>query len=181
MPMGWSVEDGEPVSPWTALDDWSWPGPETRVGDVRCSKTPRPALEAGPEVQLVVEQILPDQVTRIEFLPKELPEAFRAGFERVNPYGDGKFRVVVANIGERSVTVPALLTDGTDISWTDSLIVLCELGHPEGDWRPSLLPGAGSVTSPQGVTLKPSESVDTAIDVMELADIAWPTTMSGPV
>ncbi|MGE3809076.1 MAG: RNA polymerase sigma factor, partial [Gemmataceae bacterium] len=59
-PIGWTLEAGKVVSPWASLGEKAkLPGLE---GNRACAKTGRPALLAGPDVEMVVERIMPKQV-----------------------------------------------------------------------------------------------------------------------
>jgi hypothetical protein len=153
--VGWSMDEkGRVVSPWAALGARAWPkdvaDPRLK-SDVTCSTCSRPALRAGPGLVLSVEQV-----------PPKNPQKFR------NDYGDGQFKVTLTNPLDKPVDVPALLTDGKQVFWADSLVVI------EGA-TPHLLPGAGALTRDvTPVHLDAGQSVSTVIDTLPLNGIRWP-------
>lgn len=104
LPMGWSLVNGKPVSPWAATGA-KWPGKAAE--GVVCDKTGRPALLAAPGLDIKVEQVIPEK--RHEFR---------------NPFGDGEFKITVTNTTKAPLVVPALLTRGNDILWDASLVVV---------------------------------------------------------
>ena len=153
-PVGWRFEAGRPVSPFAALGDRAWPKDAPAGAKLRCARTGRPALPAGPDVTLKVERI-----------PAEEP------IPHVNPYGDGKFRITVTNTAKTEVRCPALLTVRRDgepkILWADSLVLLCR-------GKPYVLPGAGAVTKDvQPARLAAGQSVSTVVDVLAVPGIPW--------
>jgi len=155
LPIGWERTDGKPVSPWAAAGK-PCPAPKADAGAVACAKSGRPAASCGPAITFTVEKIIP------------------AGFKEFrNPYGDGKFRVSVANASDKAVTVPALFTDGKQVLWASSLVIL----GPDGASPDSvfLLPadaGAGDEIKP--VTLQPGERLDAEVNTLRLQGVSWP-------
>lgn len=151
LPLGWSRQDGKLISPWAARGEHAWLKEETRSAEPRCTKTGRPALMAGAGISLKVEQVIP-----------------KDAHEFKNPFGDGQFTVTVTNTGKEAVTVPALVKDGDEIRWHDSLVVLYQD-------QPLLLPRTKPLDNPVAVKLSPGESVSTVIDAMLLDnDPMWP-------
>ena len=109
LPIGWANDGGEVVSPWASRGaDW-WPADAQLKADFQCATSGRPALLAGDGIEVKVEQVP----------PKNLQE-FK------NPFGDGQFKVTVTNTGKMGLTVPALIKDGDDIRWHDSLVIMCQ-------------------------------------------------------
>ena len=155
LPVGWSLNDaGEPLSPWAAIGKGTWPEDvsDTRLrSTVTCAVTGRPALLAGPGITLTVEQV-----------PPKVKEQY------VNPFGDGQFTVTVTNTTDKPVAVPPLLTQGWQVLWSDSLVII------EGN-RPRLLPTRTALTkSIQPVVLGPGQSVSTVVDTLVLEGVSWP-------
>lgn len=151
LPLGWASEGGKVVSPWASRGaDW-WPDDAMLKADFRCAKSGRPALLAGDGIEVKVEQVP----------PKNLQE-FK------NPFGDGQFKITVTNTGKMGLTVPALIKDGDEIRWHDSLVIVCQN-------QPYLLPSTAPLKNPQAVELAPGESVSTTIDTLLLGDdVPWP-------
>ncbi|MCG3179916.1 MAG: hypothetical protein BIFFINMI_02266 [Phycisphaerae bacterium] len=156
LPLAWTMDGkGEAISPFADLGDKAWPKAVDYkfqpAGGVKCSKTGRPALLAGADVSIRVEQV-----------PAAKLEKFK------NPYGDGKFTVVVTNNGKAAVEVPALLTDGKAILWADSLVIV-ERG------KAHLLPGAGAAGKDvRPVKLEPGQGVAAEVNTLTLKGISWP-------
>src|SRR5262249_19601315 len=76
--------------------------------------------------------------------------------------GDGEYRITVKNLTDKSVTVPALLSDGKAPLWEESLAILCQ-----GKVYPA--PGAkGVAKAPRPTVLKPGESVSRVVNVVRL-------------
>lgn len=151
LPIGWSQRDGKLISPWAARGEGYWPQDAKLSAELKCEQTGRPALLAGSEITIQVEQV-----------PPKDKQEFK------NPFGDGLFTVTVTNTGKTAATVPALITDGEEIRWHESLVILCRD-------QPLLLPSTGPLKSPTAVELKPGESVSTTIDTLLLSDeVQWP-------
>jgi hypothetical protein len=150
LPIGWTIDNGEPISPWAVLGDKAWPKDAKKSEGPVCSKTGRPASRVPAEATYTVEQVLPP--ARQEFK---------------NPYGNGEFKVSVGNPTEKELEIPALLTDGKKILWADSVLAFY------GD-QPKILPGAGKATSLEPVRLKPGETVSGIVDVLPLDGISYP-------
>jgi len=151
LPLGWRVEDDKPISPWAGLPGGGW---QTTDGDqkpLRCSRTGRPALMAGPGVSLNVEPVPP--VKEIKW---------------TNPDGDGEYKITVTNTTDQPIRVPSLLTDGEQILWEESLVILCQdKAYP--------CPAAKGVTqTPAAVELKPGQSVSTVVNALRLEGPEWP-------
>ena len=150
LPLGWRMEAGKPVSPWAALGKKAWGG-DAAGAVIVCSKSGRPALMAGPGVSLQVEHVPPAK-----------------DIQWTNPDGDGEYKITVTNTTDKPVTVPALLTDGKNIVWENSLVVLCQR-------KPYVCPGfrenAGKL---QPAVLKPGESVSGVVNALRLDGPEWP-------
>src|SRR5512134_2062976 len=86
VPLGWKIEEGKPVSPWAAKK-LEWPKEAAIKAEAVCSKTSRPALQAG-SAQIAVEQVLPEKIKEFD-----------------NPYGDGVFKVTVSNPTDKPLVV----------------------------------------------------------------------------
>ncbi len=150
LPLGWRVDRGQPISPWAELGKQAWQG---EVGDAKvvCSKSGRPALSAGAEVLLEVEHVPP--VREVQWS---------------NPDGDGEYKITVSNPTKKPLVVPALLTDGKDILWANSIAILCQgRAYPCPDFKPN----AGPL---KPVTLQPGESVSGVVNALKLQGPEWP-------
>ena len=153
LPAGWTVKDGKLVSPWATLgkDAWSIPGGAGDMKGLRCSATGRPVLLAGAEVALTVNAVPP--VKAIQW---------------TNPDGDGEYKITITNKSDKPVEVPALLTDGKDILWNESIVIECQ-------GKSYVVPGSKGVSSVvKAATLKPGESVSTVINALKLQGPQWP-------
>jgi hypothetical protein len=66
------------------------------------------------------------------------------------------------------VTEPALLSDGKNVLWNESLAIICQKKvYP--------IPGAtGLKAKPQPLVLKPGEAVSTVVNVFKLQGPDWP-------
>lgn len=151
VPLGWVVREKKLVSPWASLGEKSWQAKSDGKVEVRCSVTGRPGFMAGPGVELIVEKAPP----KVEFKFK-------------NPDGDGEYKVTVKNWTEKTIEVPALLTDGKDVLWNESLVLICQ-------GKSYALPDAkGAPDGVKAVSLKPGESVSTTIQALKLEGPAYP-------
>jgi RNA polymerase sigma factor (sigma-70 family) len=151
LPLGWTLEGGRPLSPWVGLGTAAWPKGAKAGPEPVCRATARPALLAGADIEITTKQVLPAAVN-----PNR------------NPYGDGRFTVTVTNRGAKAVAVPALLSDGKNILWEDSLVVL-DVSTETNHGTPCFLPGAGKAgkaKAVQAVVLQPQESVSATVDVL---------------
>ncbi len=154
LPAGWTVKDGKLVSPWATLGKDAWSIPGGAPGDVkalRCIATGRPVLLAGANVALTVTPVPPKQA-----------------IQWTNPDGDGEYTITVTNKSDQPVEIPALLTDGKDILWNESLVIECQN-------KSYVVPGSKGVSnSVKPTTLKPGESVSTVINALKLQGPEWP-------
>jgi len=152
LPLGWTIVDDKPVSPWAALGPKAWPkGAKGEPGRPMCAKTGRPALLAGKGVRLTVAPVPPKK--KIKW---------------TNPDGDGEYTITVTNTTDKPLAVPCLLSDGGKILWDDSLVILCQ-----GTARPA--PGAKGVAGkPVPTTLKAGQSVSTVVNAFRLTNVKWP-------
>lgn len=151
LPLGWRLEDDQPVSPWSGLPGDGWKSVGVDQKPLRCVRSGRPALMAGANVTLGVEPVPP--VKEIKW---------------TNPDGDGQYRVTVTNSSDQTIRIPALLTDGQTILWDESLAIICQSkAYPA--------PGARGVTRPvQSVELAAGQSVSTVVNALRLDGPDWP-------
>ena len=85
-----------------------------------------------------------------------------------NPDGDGEFRLTVKNTTDKQVTVPALLTDGKEVLWKESLLIVCQ-------GKTYTIPGSKGVrANPRPVVLEPGKSVSTVVNALTLSGPEWP-------
>lgn len=151
IPLGWSFADGKLISPWAQLGSAAWPADAPTTGVMTCSKTGRPALLVGANVQLDVELVPP-----------------KKAIKWTNPDGDGEYKITVTNTAGKPVEVPALLFDGKQILWNESIVILCQN-------RAYMVPGAkGIATVPKPATLQPGQSVSTVVNALALKGPEWP-------
>lgn len=151
LPLGWRLEDDQPVSPWAELPGDGWKNSAAEPKPLRCVRSGRPALMAGANVTLAVEHVPP--VKEIQW---------------TNPDGDGQYKVTVTNSSDQPIRIPALLTDGQRILWDESLVIICQ-----GKAYPA--PGAKGVTSPvQSAELAAGQSVSTVVNALRLDGPEWP-------
>jgi len=145
LPLGWTVREGKLLSPWAT-------GGKAGKGEgVACSVTGRPALHVGSGVGVSVESVPP-----------------KVAFQFKNPDGDGEYKITVKNLTDADRTVPALLTDGKDIRWADSVVLRCE-------GKTYTLPGStGDVGGLKPVVLKPGEAVSGTVNAFVMDGPAWP-------
>jgi hypothetical protein len=144
-PMGWTIKDNKLVSPWAVL------GKGGKADGIACSVTGRPVLVAGDAVSFRAEPV---------------PPAVKLKYG--NPDGDGEFKLTVKNETGKEVEVPALLTNGKEILWNESIVIRCQdKNYP--------LPGStGSVKGLKPVVLKPGESVSGKVHAFALNGPEWP-------
>lgn len=153
IPLGWRIGQDQVLSPWAFLRDKAWqPTPKLKAKDApRCAITGRPALLCGPGASLTVKNVPP---------PREVKFA--------NPDGDGEYRITVKNETDKTLSIPALLTDGRQVLWAESLVIHCQ-------GKVYAVPGAQGVSGPvHPVELKPGESVSTVINALRLNGPDWP-------
>lgn len=144
-PMGWTIKGGKLVSPWAKV------GAPNKAEGVACSVTGRPVLLVGDTVRFSVEPVEP--VKKVEF---------------ANPDGDGEFKLIVKNVSDREVEVPAVLTDGKSIRWNEAIVII-------SDGNVLTLPGAtANLTGLKPVVLKPRETVTGKIHTFAVPGINWP-------
>lgn len=149
VPLGWKIVDGKPVSPWAAKN-LAWPKDSALKAEVICSRTARPALQAGGAT-IAVEQVKPDVVKKYQ-----------------NPFGDGVFKVTITNPTDKPLVVPALLSDGKDILWADSLVFMVA-------GQAFTLPPSGKLDAKvESITLKPNQSISADINTLHLKGVSWP-------
>jgi len=151
VPVGWTVSEGQLVSPWAVLGQKAWPAGRPGQAPFVCGKTGRPGLQAGPGLAFTVEPVPPKV---------KLPYG--------NPDGDGEYQVTVKNVTDEPVTVPALLSDGKRPLWNESLVIVCQK-------KVYTAPGARGVAGAVGATtLKAGESVSGVVNVLGLKGPEWP-------
>lgn len=151
LPLGWSMNGSKAVSPWEELGEKAWPKDAPRGTGLICSKTGRPALLVPEGIEVKSEQVKP--AVEVKF---------------ANTYGDGEFKFTVTNTTKKDIEVPALLTDGKEIRWADSLVVIAE------GKRILTLQGAGKATTLKSVTLKANESVSTVFNALSWKEVEYP-------
>jgi hypothetical protein len=149
LPIGWTIADGKPLSPWAQVDGYRWPA---KVDQDACSKTARPPLKA-PGIAFKVEPVI-------------IPEHQK---KWTNPDGDGLFKITVTNPTDKPLTVPALLQLEGEIQWDQSMLLL----YPRD--QVTTLPGAAKLSKPLApVVLQPGQSVSTTINVLKIQGPQWP-------
>jgi len=143
-PLGWTIKDGKLVSPWASV------GKPAQASGVVCFVTGRPVLVAG-DVRFSVEAMPPAKVIKFG-----------------NPDGDGEYKLIVKNDTANEIEVPALLTDGKNIRWNESIVIRCQnKTYP--------IPGStGDVAGLKPVVLKPGESVTGTTHALALQGPDWP-------
>jgi hypothetical protein len=149
LPIGWKLNGENAVSPWDA----AWPEASElgQDAELQCETTGRPALLAGPGVQLDLEPVPPAEEIRW-----------------TNPDGDGEYKLTVTNTTDEPLTIPALLCDGDEILWEESLVVLCQE-------KTYVCPGYDAVpASVSSVELAPGESVSMVVNALRLEGPEWP-------
>ncbi len=152
VPAGWRWADGKPVSPWASLGAKAWPKDGPKLADVTCGECGRPALFVGDGITLTVEQV-----------PAKNPQKFKNDM-----YGDGAFKITLKNTTTKDATVPAVLTDGKEVLWADSVLFL----HQD---KPLVLPTAGKVTKgSKPLSLKAGESASGEVNSLLLDGVPWP-------
>lgn len=152
VPAGWTWEKDKPVSPWAELKEKAWPKDGPKLADVVCGKCGRPALMVGDGVEVTVAQV-----------PAKNPQKFKNDM-----YGDGTFKITVKNATKKDVTVPAVLTNGKDVLWADSVLFLYKD-------KPLVLPTAGKVTKDtKPLELKAGEEVSGEVNALLLDGVEWP-------
>ncbi len=151
VPLGWSIGAEGLVSPWSTLEQPSWPAEARAEGPWACIKTGRPVLLAGEQVKMTVEPVPP--VKEVEFS---------------NPDGDGEFKITLTNTGKEAATIPALLKQGDEILWRESLVIVCQ-------GKGYAVPGAAGVKAEtEPVQLAAGESLSTTVNVLGLDGPEWP-------
>ncbi len=150
IPVGWTMEKGKLLSPWAELKDKAWAGKKSKA-KYACAVTGRPALLVGEGVEFKVEKVKPKVQRRFG-----------------NPDGDGEYKITVRNTSKKAVKVPALLNDGKNILWRESLVLICQgkvYPHPEA---------RGVQTPTKATVLKPGQSVSTVVHALKLKGPMWP-------
>jgi hypothetical protein len=86
----------------------------------------------------------------------------------MNPDGDGEYRLTVTNTTDKPLAVPALLTDGKEILWDNSVVIRCQD-------KTYTLPGyRKNVSKLEPVMLKPGEHVSGVVNILSLDGPQWP-------
>ena len=154
LPLGWTVADGQPISPWAGLGKNAWSGQlpaDAGRPAILCQKSGRPALLAAPAAVWTVEAVPP--IVAIQW---------------TNPDGDGEYKLTLTNPTDKPLTIPALLTQDGKILWRESIVILCQdRAYP----CPGSRGVAGKVAS---LVLKPKESVSTVVNALALQGPEWP-------
>ncbi len=152
VPLGWMREGGRLISPWAALGGAAWPADQKApAGAAACDKTGRPALRAGPDVTFDAAPVPP-----------------KVDIKWTNPDGDGEYRITVTNTTDKPLAVPALLSSGGHVLWTESLLIICQ-------GKTYLCPGSRGVSGKvTPTTLQAHQSLSTAVNVLALQGPQWP-------
>jgi RNA polymerase sigma factor (sigma-70 family) len=151
VPPGWTIQQGRLLSPWAKLGAKAWPAEAKGKGPLVCAETGRPCLLVGDGVELTAEPLPP--TVKLQF---------------GNPDGDGEYRITLKNTTDKPVTIPALLSDGTNILWDESMVILCQN-------KVYTVPGAKGVAKPvQPTVLKPGESISGVVNALKLQGPEWP-------
>jgi hypothetical protein len=152
LPLGWRTTDGKAISPWANLGAEAWPKSAGNLGaETTCSVTGRPALLCGEGIEFTVG-----------------PVASKKPIQYTNPDGDGEYRLTVTNTTDKPLSVPALLTDGKEILWDNSVVVRCQD-------KTYTLPGyRKGLEKLESVTLKPGEHVSGVVNILSLEGPRWP-------
>lgn len=149
IPAGWTIQDGKLISPWASLGKAAWPEPAKE--GLRCSVTGRPVLNAGAGITFTVAPVPP--VKDVQW---------------ANPDGDGEYRITIANPTDKAIDVPALLTDGKEILWAESLVIVCQE-------KTYTIPGSKGVPGAvKPVQLEAGKSVSTVVNALKLQGPSWP-------
>jgi hypothetical protein len=161
LPLGWSINDGQLVSPWAAPDDKTHvdaPEPSVPRASYFCGRTGRPAWLTAPGLEL-----------RIEKLSKAAPKA--------GVTDAAEFRIELTNTGRELVTVPALPERAGKALWNESLLIqIGETLFTLGDWRAVL--ASGGVLA--ATRLSPGARVSTTVDLWPmLSKVAGPNQGAG--
>ena len=151
LPLGWTVSGPQALSPWAGMAG-IWPKTAGDLGAVAvCAKSGRPALLCGAGVEFSVKPMKPKQE-----------------IQWTNPDGDGDYLITVSNKTDKPLLVPALLTDGKDILWANSLVILCQdKAYPAPGCRAGL-------PKLESVTLQPGQSVTGTVNPLALTGPEWP-------
>jgi hypothetical protein len=152
LPLGWTMADGKAVSPWADLGADAWPKSAGNLGaETKCSVTGRTALLCGDGVQFTVG-----------------PVASKKPIQYTNPDGDGEYRLTVTNMTDKPLQVPALLSDGKDILWDNSVVIRCQD-------KTYTLPGyRKGLSKVEPVTLQPHQSVSGVVNALSIEGPQWP-------
>jgi len=151
VPPGWTVEKGRLLCPWAKLGAKAWPAEARAKGPFVCAETGRPSLLVGDGVEFTAEPVPPKVVVKYG-----------------NPDGDGEYQITVKNVTSKPVTIPALLSDGKNILWDESMVILCQN-------KVYAIPGAkGLARNPQPTVLQPGESVSGMVNALKLQGPEWP-------
>jgi hypothetical protein len=152
LPLGWTIADGKAVSPWANLGADAWPKSAGDLGaKTVCSVTGRPALFCGDGVEFTVATVPP-----------------KTSIKYTNPDGDGEYRLTVTNKTDKPLQVPALLSDGKDILWDNSVVIRCQ-------GTTYTLPGfRKGLSKLEPVTLQPGQSVSGVVNVLSIEGPQWP-------
>jgi len=152
LPLGWYFNDGKLLSPWAGLKAKAWnPDAGGLDANATCARTGRPALLAGKGIALTAESVAPAKSIRW-----------------TNPDGDGEYKITIENRTDKTIVVPALLSQGEKILWEESLVIVCQ-----GKSYPC--PGSMGVRRTVGSTkLAPGQSVSTVVNTLRLDGPKWP-------
>lgn len=151
LPVGWTVTDEGPVSPWAELPNAKWPAALAVKDQKVCVKTGRPAALLPAGVTFAVEQV-----------PAKNPQKWK------NDYGDGQFKLTLKNTTDKDVTLPMLLQKGDAILWDRLLVVY-------NDGKEILPPHAADIPADaKPVTIPAGKSVSGTFNTLTLEGVTWP-------
>ena len=155
LPTGWMGSGDQVVSPWAQMGPKFWPENakiQVKEDSIKCSKTGRPALFAGKDIEFTVKPVPP--VEEIKW---------------TNPDGDGLYEVTVTNKSSEKQVVPALLSDGKKILRNESIAILCQNKAQPAPFCSKSIP-----ETVECLTLEPDQSVSGQINAFGLKNIDWP-------
>ncbi len=158
LPVGWYLSDGKLESPWQYQKAGIAYSEMPPVEAPQCDKTKRPALLAGNDIMLSVTRLQSKEsydasrhdccTHKTDAPPREIPSEI------------AKFEIAVTNKSDSVKIVPALLFDGSNILWHDS-VFLIRRDDRKFCFFPSSKPFAADIRATQ---LKPHETVKGVLD-----------------
>ncbi len=183
MPLGWSVKNAKPVSPWASLgkDAWSakyqsakyqsakYQPAENQEADKKDSVQEKEADKKAAAKLAVCSVTGRPALTvgdGLEFRVEIVPPAKEVKWS--NPDGDGEYRITLFNPTDKPVAAPALLSRGDEILWQESVLILCQ---DKAYVSPEFKPVSGKV----GPTIiGAGEEVSGVVNALALKGPEWP-------